>query len=85
MFTINIYEAAVRKQTFGMVKNSYCRLLNADDKNKELCRFRLKDEYGSYTAVIVAQLKRDSGEWNFVTVGEGKVVSDLNGIAALYM
>lgn len=85
VFTINIYEAAVRKQTFGMVKNSYCRLLNADENNKELCRFRLKDDYGSYTAVIVAQLKRDSGEWNFVTVGDGKVVSDLNGIAALYM
>ena len=36
-------------------------------------------------SIMSRLLKRDSGEWNFVTVGEGKVVSDLNGIAALYM
>lgn len=84
-FVVNIFEAQARRQTFGMVKNSYIRLLNSDNNNAELCRFRLKEEYGSSTAVIFARLKRDGSDWQFETLGEGKVAKDLNDIAALYM
>ena len=84
-FVVNIFEAQVRRQTFGMVKNSYIRLMNADDNNRELCRFRLRDEYGSSTAVIFARLKRDGSDWQFEAIGDGKVVKDLNDIVALYM
>lgn len=84
-FVVNIFEAMERRQTFGMVNNSYVRLLDKDNNDRELCRFRLKDEYSSSTAVIFARLKRDGSEWNFETIGEGKIVKDLNDIAALYM
>lgn len=84
-FVVNIFEAQARRQTFGMVKNSYIRLLNSDNNNAELCRFRLKEEYGSSTAVIFARLKRDGSDWQFETLGEGKIAKDLNDIAALYM
>jgi tellurium resistance protein TerD len=84
-FVINIFEAATRRQTFGSVKNSYCRILNSDQNDKEICRFRLKDDYSTSTAVIVASLIRNGEEWDFKTVGEGKVVASLNDIAAMYM
>lgn len=84
-FVVNIFDAQTRRQTFGMVKNSYIRLLNVDNNNAELCRFRLKEEYGSSTAVIFARLKRDGSDWQFEALGDGKIVKDLNDIAALYM
>ena len=84
-FVVNIFDAQNRRQTFGMVSNSYIRLLNHDKGDAELCRFRLKEEYGSSTGVIFARLKRDGADWQFEATGEGKVVKDLNDIAALYM
>lgn len=84
-FVVNIFDAQNRRQTFGMVSNSYIRLLNHDKGDAELCRFRLKEEYGSSTGVIFARLKRDGADWQFEAIGEGKVVKDLNDIAALYM
>ena len=84
-FVVNIFDAQNRRQTFGMVKNSYIRLMNHDKNDAEICRFCLKDEYGSSTAVVFARLQRDGSEWNFKALGEGKVVKDLNDIAALYM
>lgn len=84
-FVINIFEAQTRRQTFGMVHNSYIHLMDMDQNDKELCRFPLKEDYGSSTAVIVARLVRNGTTWNFQTIGEGKVVKDLNDIAAMYM
>lgn len=81
---VNIFEGKAKKQTFGMVKDSYVRLMNKET-GSEICRYRLKDEASSSTAVIFCKLVRKSGTWNFETVGEGKVVDDLNGIAAMYM
>lgn len=67
-----------------MVNNSYIRILDKDKGNKEICRYCLKQEASASTAVIFARLKRNGSEWDFETIGEGKLVDDLNGIAALY-
>lgn len=85
VFVVNIYEAMSRRQTFGMINNSYVRLLNKDAGNKEVCRFVLKDDYASSTGVVFAKLKREAGSWKFEAIGDGKVVKDLNDIVALYM
>ena len=82
-FCVTIHEAAVRRQTFGMVSNAYIRLCDAANGNKEVCRFSLRDDYSTSTAVIFAELKRNGGEWDFVTVGDGKQ-GDLNTLAAYY-
>lgn len=83
VFAVTIYDAVTRRQTFGMVNNSYVRLLDANSNNKEVCRFRLKDDYSTSTAVIFAKLKRNSGEWEFEAIGEGKQ-ADINGVFAIY-
>ena len=84
VFAITIYDAENRRQTFGMVNNSYVRLLDVEHGNKELCIYPLKEQYSTETAVVVAELVRDGSEWTFHTIGEGKH-ADINGIAALYM
>lgn len=84
VFVITIHEAQVKRQTFGMVENSYIRLLDAKNNEKEVCRFNLKEDGSTNTSVIFAELFRDGFEWQFKAVGEGKM-ADLNGILSLYM
>ena len=84
VFVITIHEAQVKRQTFGMVENSYIRLLDAKNNEKEVCRFNLKEDGSTSTSVIFAELFRDGFGWQFKAVGEGKM-ADLNGILSLYM
>lgn len=83
VFVVTIHEAQARRQTFGMVNNSYVRLLDTENNNRELCRFNLKDDGSTATSVLFAELYRDMGEWQFKAVGEGKI-ADLNGVLALF-
>jgi tellurium resistance protein TerD len=83
VFVVTIHEAQSRRQTFGMVNNSYVRLLDSANNDRELCRFNLKADGSTATSVIFAELYRDLGEWQFKAVGEGKI-ADLNGVLALY-
>lgn len=83
VFVVTIHEAQSRRQTFGMVNNSYVRLLDTVNNDRELCRFNLKSDGSTATSVIFAELYRDMGEWQFKALGEGKI-ADLNGVLALY-
>ncbi len=83
VFVVTIHEAQSRRQTFGMVNNSYVRLLDTVNNDRELCRFNLKSDGSTATSVLFAELYRDMGEWQFKAVGEGKI-ADLNGVLALY-
>lgn len=84
VFAITIFDAVNRQQSFGMVNNSYVRLLDVEHGEKELCRYPLKENFSTETAVIVAELIRDGSEWQFHAIGDGKR-TDFNGIAGLYM
>lgn len=79
---VTIHEAVARRQTFGMVNNSYVRLVNKDT-GAELCKFTLKDDYSTDTAVVFAELVRDGGNWVFHTIGEG-VQADLNQLCGRF-
>ena len=84
VFVVTIHEAQLRRQTFGMVDNSYIRILDAKNNEKEVCRFNLKEDGSTSTSVIFAELYRDDFEWQFKAIGQGKI-ADLNGILSLYM
>ncbi len=84
VFVVTIHEAMQRRQTFGMVQNSYVRLLNTAQGEREICRFSLKEDGAAATAIIFAELQRQGSEWQFKAVGEGKT-ADLNGVLRLYM
>lgn len=83
VFVVTIHNAQVKRQTFGMIGNSYIRLVDVDNNEKELCRFNLKENGSTATSVLFAELLREGSEWQFKARGEGKI-ADLNGILALF-
>ena len=83
VFIVNIHDAANRRQTFGMINDSYVRLMNGAN-NSELCRFVLKDDASTATSMIFAELYRQGTEWQFRAIGEGKM-ADLNGILGMFI
>ena len=83
VFVVTIHEAQVKRQTFGMVENSYVRLVDLENNKREICRFNLKENGSTATSVIFAELNRKGSEWQFKAIGEGKI-ADLNGVLALY-
>ena len=83
VFVVSIYNGQANRQTFGMVNNSYVRLVDVQNGEKELCRFDLKSDGSTATAVVFAELFREGSDWNFKAIGEGKV-ADLNGILGMY-
>ena len=84
VFVVTIFEAREKRQTFGMIDNSYIRLLDEKNGEKEICRFNLKENGSTATAVVFAELFKENNEWHFKALGDGKI-ADLNGILSLYM
>ena len=69
-FTVTIYDADKRAQNFGMVENSYIRIMDSNS-GKELIRYDLGEDYSIETAVVVGELYRHNGEWKFNAIGSG--------------
>lgn len=69
-FVVTIYEAKERQQNFGLIDNAYIRVVDAD-KNIEICRFALTDDYSGMTAMIFGEMYRHNNEWKFNAVGQG--------------
>ena len=69
-FTVTIHEADVRNQNFGMVENSYVRVLD-EATGTELIRYDLGEDYSIETAVVICELYRHNGEWKFNAIGSG--------------
>lgn len=69
-FTVTIYEAVERKQSFGQVENAYIRVVD-DLTGKELIRYDLGEDFSVETAVVVGQIYRHGAEWKFNAIGSG--------------
>lgn len=69
-FVVTIYEAKERQQNFGLIQNAYIRVIDAD-KNIEICRFALTDDYSGMTAMIFGEMYRQNNEWKFNAIGQG--------------
>ena len=69
-FTVTIDQADTRNQNFGMVENSYIRVVDAAS-GTELIRYDLGEDFSVETAVVVADLYRHGGEWKFNAIGSG--------------
>lgn len=70
VFCVTIHEAVRRMQNFGMVENSYIRIVDGTT-GKEIMRYDLKDKFGNATAVIAGEIYKDESEWKFHAVGDG--------------
>ena len=69
VFTVTIYQARERKQQFGMIRNAFIRVVDADN-GKELCKFNLSENYDGRTAMVFGEVYRHNGEWKFGAIGE---------------
>lgn len=80
VFVVNIYEAAVRKQHFGLIRNAFIRIFEADS-NKELCRYNLSDSYNAMTAMIFGEMCREGSTWNFNALGQATTDNSVKELA----
>lgn len=83
IFVVNIYECVSRKQDFGMIQNSYIRIVNGDN-NSELAKFSLIDSFAGKTTLIPGEIYRHNGEWKFNAIGQGTDEKSLTEITAKY-
>lgn len=84
VFVVNIYQASKRKQHFGMINNAFIRLVDID-KNTEICRYNLSDNYYGMEGLIVGEIYRYNREWKFNAIGQPvKDASHVDKLTAMY-
>lgn len=69
-FVATIHEADKRGQNFGQVSNAFIRLVDVKTKD-EVLRYDLTEDYSIETALIIAEIYSQSGEWRMNAVGAG--------------
>ncbi len=69
VFAVNIYDCRSRNQHFGMVKNAFIRVYDADSK-QELVKFNLTENFSGKTGLYPGEVYRHNGEWKFNATGE---------------
>ena len=84
VFVVNIYQAYQRKQQFGMIRNAFIRVVDADS-GKELCKYNLSDNYDGKTAMIFGEVYRYNGEWKFGAIGEPTADASINETVKRYI
>ena len=81
--TVTIHEAEARRQNFGMVSNSYVRVLKMANENdttgEEELRFDLGEDFSIETAITVCEIYKHNGAWKFNAIAAGYQ----GGLAAL--
>ena len=84
VFVVNIYQATQRKQSFGMIRNAFIRIVDGKTK-EEFLKYNLTDDYAGMTALIFGEVYRHNGEWKFNAVGQGTTDPDLRALANRYI
>ena len=69
IFVVTIYQARERGQHFGLIKNCFIRICDAET-NQELCKYNLSENYNGMTAMIFGELYRYEGTWKFNAIGQ---------------
>jgi tellurium resistance protein TerD len=82
VFPVSIYDADVRGQSFGQVRNAFIRVVNQIN-GAELARYDLTEDASTETAMVFGEVYRNGAEWKFRAIGQG-YASGLAGIARDY-
>lgn len=69
IFVVSIYQAAERKQHFGLIRNAFIRICDGET-NREICRYNLSENYDGMTAMVVGELYRYKNDWKFSAIGQ---------------
>ena len=77
VFVINIYSCDSRHQDFSTIRDLYIRLMDPDSK-KTLIEYRMDQNFGRNTGLVVGTATRKGDGWAFKAIGEGVRVSDVD-------
>ena len=83
VFVVTIYQARERNQQFGMIKNAFIRVVDADT-GTELCKYNLSENYDGKTAMIFGEVYRYNNEWKFGAIGEPTNDNGISDMAARF-
>lgn len=67
---VNIFQADIKHQNFGMVNNAYMRIINPETQEVYV-KYDLTEDYSTSTAIKIAKIYRKDGEWKVQGIGEG--------------
>ena len=67
---VTIYDAENRLQNFGMVSNSYIRIVD-ETNGEQILRYELGEESSSQTALVFGEIYKFKNEWDFKAIGAG--------------
>ncbi len=80
VFVVNIYQAMQRKQHFGLIRNAFIRICDAET-NQELCKYNLSENYNNMTAMVFGELYRYNGSWKFNAIGQATQDNSVGDLA----
>lgn len=80
VFVVNIYQAMQRRQHFGMIRNAFIRICDAET-NQEICKYNLSENYNGMTAMIFGELYRYNGSWKFNAIGQATQDNSVGDLA----
>ena len=69
-FTLTIYEAEQRNQTFNRLAEAYIRIVDVDTK-QEIVRYNFGSDFSIETAIVVGEIYRHGADWKFHAIGTG--------------
>lgn len=82
IFVVTIDEAQARQQNFGMIRNSFIRIVD-NTNNEEIAKFELDESFSAETAMEFGRLYLKDGQWKFDATPIGHQ-ADLGSFVAKY-
>ncbi|MFC7348431.1 TerD family protein [Chryseobacterium zhengzhouense] len=70
LFVVTIEDFERRKQNFGMVRNSYIRVVD-NNSHQEIAKYELDEDFSIETGVEFGRLYKRNGSWKFEASGIG--------------
>lgn len=70
LFVVTIEDFERRKQNFGMVRNSYIRVVD-NNNHQEIAKYELDEDFSIETGVEFGRLYKRNGSWKFEASGIG--------------
>lgn len=81
---VNIYQAAQRRQHFGMIRNAFIRICDAET-NQEILKYNLSENYNGMTAMVFGELYRYNGTWKFNAIGQATQDNSVGDLAKRFV
>lgn len=81
---VNIYNARMKGQHFGMLQNAFVRIYDATT-NVELCKYNLNGFDSSMTSMLFGELVRQGNEWSFSATGIAVPGSSIEDVLRPFM